>query len=55
MIVRNYLTISDEEFLADSIRCWQEALKRGDLPMIEYWARHSIEFAKRKRLRRDKE
>lgn len=44
MIVRNYLRISDDEFLARSIRNWQEALRRGNYTLFEYWAMHAIRF-----------
>lgn len=46
MKIINRLTISDEEFLANSIRCWQDALKRGDYPAFEYWAVHAFCFAR---------
>lgn len=46
MKVRNQLTISNTDFLADSIRCWQEALGRGCMPMFEYWAVHCFCFAR---------
>lgn len=46
MKVANYLTISDEEFLADSIRRWQEAFQRGDMAAFEYWAVHAFCFAR---------
>ncbi len=42
---RNLLTVSDEAFLADSVRCWQEAIERGDLVAFEYWAIHALMFA----------
>lgn len=45
MTVSNLLTILDEEFLADSIRCWQEAFQRGDMAAFHYWAKHSASFA----------
>lgn len=46
MKVRNLTAWSDEEYLADSIRCWQEALARGDWVAFEYWAVHSLMFAR---------
>jgi hypothetical protein len=45
MTVRNLTAWTDEEYLADSIRCWQEALERKDYVAFEYWARHSLNFA----------
>ena len=46
MRVRNVLTISDEEFLAESIRCWQEALRKGDMIAFQYWAIHALSLAR---------
>lgn len=50
MKITNYLTITDAEFLADSIRCWQEGLAAWKLNMgnsaaesqFRYWAVHSF-------------
>lgn len=46
MQVRNWTKRSNTEFLADSIRCWQEALERGDTAAFEYWAVHCCCFAR---------
>jgi hypothetical protein len=46
----NLTAWTDEEFLADSIRCWQEALERKDYVAFEYWAKHSLSFAKNLKL-----
>lgn len=46
MKVSNLLAVSDAEFLADSIRCWQEALARNDYDAFRYWAVHCFCFAR---------
>jgi hypothetical protein len=45
MIVRNLTTRSDAEFLAESIKHWQDALRRGDWPVFHYRAVHCFCFA----------
>jgi hypothetical protein len=44
MEVRNMLAMSDADFLAESVRCWQEALARGDMEAFQYWAVHAFCF-----------
>jgi hypothetical protein len=46
MTICNFLSVSDAEFLASSIRCWQDALNRGDAVMFRYWAVHCWSFAR---------
>jgi hypothetical protein len=46
MKVKNLTAWTDKEFLADSIRCWQEALERGDYEAFRYWAVHCFCFAR---------
>ena len=46
MSVHNLLNISDEQFLARSIRNWREALVRGDAHGFCYWAVHAFSFAR---------
>lgn len=46
MVVRNLTGWVDAEFLAGSIRCWQEALGRGDMIAFQYWAVHCFCFAR---------
>lgn len=46
MRVRNLVAMSDQEFLDEGIRHWQEALERGDYVAFHYWAVHCFCFAR---------
>lgn len=46
MEVHNLLAVSNDDFLANSIRCWQSALAEGDMIAFRYWAVHAFCFAR---------
>ena len=45
MNVRNLTTLSDEEFLQQSINSALNAIEKGNAPVAQFWARHSASFA----------